>query len=616
MRARQYAHDMTLRRPSFAESVVAVLCGLWVALFLMPTTWAIPAALAAAASTLVLPQRPLVAGAGLAALQWALALAHVTDENPALLAPVLIAVYTLGRHAHFRPGVAVALAFPLSSIVESPPPSATLIFALLLTASVFAYGLIVQRRARTAEWSRATATRLQSTDAASVAARIVADERARLGAQALALLRDAVEGMRSDAAAAQIDLDDDLIESIATRGRQAVTELRWLLGLLRSAPTSASVSAPRRRTPGVVHISVAAVLLGLGGLEVATSEAARSPLAWTVAIGLPVCTIWRDRFTAPALGGAAVIIGFAAISSLPLIVTGLLSIVLLAWSAGVAGRLIPWACLAVLAAVTIAWVALGDPQNAPISVAMIALPAFAGHEWSAHDRADRVARARAHELQASLDALIDSARREERLRIARELHDVASHAVGVMVLQASAVRALRDGDPSAARHALSTIDTTAEQALTELAMMFDLLDSGAIGSPGLASAARDPLPAMVDRLRSTGLQIVLEMHPIPCGLEDTVYRIVQESLTNVVRHSSAMHVRITVAVEGDSLSIRVVDDGQVADGRAGVDGIGGGFGLAGMSERVQALGGEFRAGWDAGGFTVEARMPIEPAVRS
>ncbi|MCD2441390.1 histidine kinase [Agromyces sp. SYSU K20354] len=609
---------MRLRRPSIAETVVAAACGLWVGLFLVPTTaWAIPTAAAAAASTLLLPQRPLTAGAGLAALQWALAFTHVTDDNPAFLAPVLIAVYALGRHAPLWPGVAVALAIPLSSIVESPPPSATLVFALLLTASVFAYGLIVQRRARTAEHSRATATRLQSTDAASVAASIVADERARLGGQALALLRDAVEGMRSDAASAKRDLDIDLIESIAARGRQAVTELRWLLGLLRAAPAPTPATAPRRRTRWVVDIGVAAVLLALCVVEVGTSEVARSsPLAWTVAVGLPVCTLGRNRLTAPALGGAAVVVGFAAIGWLPFIATALLCIVLLAWSAGVAGRPIHWACLSLLAAATIAWVAVDDPQNVPITVALIALPAFAGHEWSAHDRSDRAARARADELRANLDARIDDARREERLRIARDLHDVASHAVGVMVLQASAVRALRDGDPAAARQALSTIDTTAEQALTELAMMFDLLDSGAIGSPGLAGAARDPLPAMVDRLRSTGLQIVLEAGSIPSGLEDTVYRIVQESLTNVVRHSDAMHVRISVEVEEGVLSVRVVDDGHAIDRPVATDGIGGGFGLAGMAERVHELGGAFRAGREARGFAVEATMPVEPMVRS
>lgn len=611
---------MRLRRPSLAELVVAAACGLWVALFLMPTTaWASVAALAIAALTVVLPQRPVIAATALAVLQWGLALVHLTDENPALVAPFTIAVYSLGRHARLWPGIAVALAFALSALVESPPPSATLAFALLMTAAVFAYGRVVRQRARTAGRSRAIASRLQATDAASVAERIVADERARLGGQALALLRDAVEGMRSDAAAAQRDLDADLIESIAARGRQAVTELRWLLGLLRSAPATASPSAesPRRRLRWVLDITVAVVLLALGVLQVAASDAtATSPLAWAVALALPVCTIWRDRSSAPALAVATAVVGLAAIGGLPLIMAGLISVILLSWSAGLAGRPVTWACWGALTAGTILWVALDYPGNLSISMALIALSAFAGHEWSAHDRADREATARAGELQAALDARIDEARREERLRIARELHDVASHAVGVMVLQASAVQALRDGDPASARQALSTIDSTAEQALTELTMMFGLLDSGAIGSPGLAGAARDPLPAMVERLRSTGLKIDLELEPVPPGLEETVYRIVQESLTNVVRHSDAMHVRITVKVEDDALRVRIVDDGPASHRRVRTDGLGGGFGLIGMAERVHALGGAFSAGRDAHGFAVEATMPITSAVRS
>ena len=611
---------MRLRRPSLAESVVATACGLWVALFLMPTTassaWAVAIAPAIAALVLLLPQRPLIAAAGLAAAQWALALVQVADGSPALLAPFIIAVYSLGRHARLWSGAALAAVFALSAIVDASAPPLTLLFALVLTAGMFAFGRLVQHRASMAAHSRAAESRLQSTDAASVAARIVADERARLGGQALALLRDAVEGMRSDAAAAKRNLDADLIESIAARGRQAVTELRWLLGLLRSTSAPVPAPPPRRRTRWIVEAGIAAALVALGILEIANSPVAPSPFAWAFAVALPVCTVVRVRFPARALGGAAVVVGFAVIGNLPLIAAGILCVLLLAWSAGVVGRLVPWVCFAVLTAVTITWVALSGPENVTFTVALLAVTVFAGHEWSSHDRADRAATARADALQADLDARIDDARREERLRIARELHDVASHAVGVMVLQASAVRALRDGDPAAARQAHSTIDTTAEQALTELTMMFDLLDSGAIGGAGLAGVARDPLPAMVDRLRSTGLRIELEAQPVPSALEDAVYRIVQESLTNVVRHSDAMHVRITVHVEDEMLAVRVVDDGHPTAQRGGSDGTGGGFGLAGMAERVHALGGVFRVGGDDDGFTVEAMMPARPTVRS
>jgi len=617
---------MRLRRPSLAESVVAAACGLWVVLFLVSTTpWAIPAGLTVTALTALLPQRPLLAGAALAGLQWSLALAHITDDSAALLMPFIIAVYSLGRHARLWPGVAVAASYPLSTLVEFEDADlsmrfSTLAFAVLLTTAVLSYGRVVRRRAIEAKRSRATASRLQGTDAVAAAARIVADERARLGGQALALLRDAVEGMRADATAAHRELDPDLLDAIAARGRQAVTELRWLLGLLRSAPPPAPAppETSRRNVRQVVDAGIAAALLTSSVLEVASSDIARSSLpAWVVAVGLPVCVLLRSRFTVAALGGAVVVAGVAAIGGVPTIVSGLACIILLAWSAGVAGGPLPWTCLGVLAAGTLAWTALNEPRNVAIGEALIALSAFAGHEWSAHDRAERAAATQAESLQAALDARIDEARREERLRIARELHDVASHAVGVMVLQASAVQALRDGDPAAARRALATIDSTAAQALTELAMLFDLLDSGAIGEPGLAGVARDPLAAMVERLRSTGLQITLEVDPIPAELDETVYRIVQESLTNVIRHSDALHVHITVIIDGGLLSVRVVDDGRFFVGRADSTALGGGFGLAGMAERVRSIGGAFRAGaGDDHGFTVDATMPVSPAVRS
>ena len=103
---------MRLRRPSLAEFVVAALCGLWVGFFLATETgWAVPVAVGAAGLTLVLPQRPLLAGAALAVLQLLLAVARVTDGTPAMLAPVILAVYAIGRHAPTWPGIAIAAAF-------------------------------------------------------------------------------------------------------------------------------------------------------------------------------------------------------------------------------------------------------------------------------------------------------------------------------------------------------------------------------------------------------------------------------------------------------------------------------------------------------------------------
>lgn len=606
---------MRLRRPSLAESVIAASCGLWVGVFLAgETNWAIPAALGAAALTLVLPQRPLLAGGSLALLQVGLALAHVTDGNAAGLAPFILAVYTLGRLAPTWPGIAVAATFPVTTVVDAFELD-TLLFAVVLTGSVYAYGRVVQRRARAAEGALLAAADLQATDAAALSNHIIADERARLGGQSLAILRDSVAAMHADATAAETDLDPDRIESIAARGRHAVTELRWLLGLLRSAPPPAPSRAARPERRWVADAVIAVALIGLGALEIAFAEwAVPSPLAWGIAVGLPLCVAVRTRSTPIACAGAAVLVGAALLGGVQPIVSSMVCVALLAWSAGATSRRSAWAMLVPLAVGTVAWFALIGYENIPLAAALLALSAFAGHEWSAHDRAGRVAASHAENLRASINARIELARRDERLRIARELHDVTSHAVGVMVLQAAAAQALRVRDPAAARHALNIVGTTAEQALSELEMMVDLLESGAIGSPGLARAAHEPLPVLVERLRGTGLDITLELPAVPSQFDDTVYRIVQEGLTNVVRHSTARSVRVSVTVDDHAVTVLVLDDGQETADNIGDNG-GTRFGLDGLAERVQAVGGTLRAGRSRGGFSIEATLPFEPQVR-
>ena len=614
--SRQYAHAMWLRRPSIADAVLAALCGITVAAFMLPVTWwGLAAGLAAAALVLVAPQVPLTAGALLAALYLALWAAGLTVDNSAPLVPFFVGVYILGRYAPLWQGALVALVFVIVTTLDAFE-LATVAFALVVTACVFGYGRVVQLRAQRARSARTSAAALQATDAATLAARIVADERARLGGQSLGLLRTAVQGMRADAAAARAELDPGLIDSVCRRGRLAVTELRWLLGILRSEPEPASpAKRPDHRWP-IVNIILAACLLVTGVLELWFEPFGPSTaLAWLLAFVLPACAVAGRRFTLLACSVAAAGVGAALLTGILPTMANLLCMVLLAWSAGTAGRPVVWLIFGAAAAGTALWGARHYPGNWPFTLALLAVPAFAGSEWSAQDRAARAAAARAEELRLQLDARIESARRDERLRIARELHDVTSHAVGVMVLQASAASALRERDPTAARDALKTVDETAAQTLRELEMMFQLLDSGAIGGPGLAGARLEPLQALVDRMRKSGLDISLEQAPIPAHLHDVVYRIVQESLTNVVSHSNARHVHITVRRDDGTLHVRVVDDGTTPTDRRASDVDTPGFGLTGLSERVEGAGGAFRAGWGEQGFAVEADLSIEPVVR-
>ncbi|MGJ5832620.1 sensor histidine kinase [Streptomyces ossamyceticus] len=218
-------------------------------------------------------------------------------------------------------------------------------------------------------------------------------------------------------------------------------------------------------------------------------------------------------------------------------------------------------------------------------------------------RREQWARERAERAQA--------ARRradEERLRIARELHDVLAHSISVINVQAGVGLALLDSDPEQARTALITIKAASKEALGEVRQVL-----GTLRSPG--EAPRDPapgldrLPELVAQAADAGLTVDIEGEPppLPPGTDLAAFRIVQEALTNVVRHSGARHARVILDHGGGELRLRIDDDGPAT----GTDAGGGGNGLVGMRERAAALGGTIEAGPRAdGGFGVLAVLPV------
>lgn len=200
---------------------------------------------------------------------------------------------------------------------------------------------------------------------------------------------------------------------------------------------------------------------------------------------------------------------------------------------------------------------------------------------------------------------------EERLRIARELHDVLAHSISVINVQAGVGLALLDSDPEQARSALSTIKDASKEALGEVRQVLDTLrtpgDAPRSPAPGL-----DRLPELTEQAGSAGLtvDITTEGTPatLPPGTDLAAFRIVQEALTNIVRHSGSRTARLLLRHTPGALEIRVDDDGP-ATGGAGEPG--GGNGLIGMRERAAALGGTVEAGpRPDGGFRVRARIPL------
>jgi signal transduction histidine kinase len=222
-----------------------------------------------------------------------------------------------------------------------------------------------------------------------------------------------------------------------------------------------------------------------------------------------------------------------------------------------------------------------------------------------------------HQLQQA-DAELEKARRgiaEERIRIARELHDVVAHSMSVITVQAGYGQLVIDQDPARAREALGVIGTTGREALTEMRRLLGVLRA----EDQDGSAGRAPAPSLADLeqlVRTTaraGVRVQLEItgrrRPLPAGIELSAYRIVQEALTNVVRHAGTPVSHVTIGYEAHQLSVEITDDGAdhpVAGGP--------GHGLIGMQERVNLYGGWLRAGpLPERGFQVLARLPLGEA---
>jgi signal transduction histidine kinase len=217
---------------------------------------------------------------------------------------------------------------------------------------------------------------------------------------------------------------------------------------------------------------------------------------------------------------------------------------------------------------------------------------------------------RAQQLEREREERAQLAVSEERARIARELHDIVAHGVSVIVAQARAGPHLTD-DPERANTVFRAIESSGREALVELRRLLGILRSEdqqlAIGpQPGLTS-----LTSLVEQVRASGLPVELrvEGEPIhlPAGIDLSAYRIVQEALTNVVKHAHATSAEVKVRYRPDALELAIIDDGRGAAPSTN----GAGHGLIGMRERVALYGGKLDAGRrDGGGYSVRARLPL------
>ncbi len=394
-------------------------------------------------------------------------------------------------------------------------------------------------------------------------------------------------------------------------------------GLLAAALTGVSLAAlnagrdtccPPASRPAEAALAVALVLL----INLPLTWRRRNPLVSGTVIGLASVAYgiapFPDLITKAPLGGLLAIYSVVAYCSRR---TGVLAGLVVAVSAIVIMLLpqtdasgIDWLTNALLLAS--AW-ALGDSARTRRA-----------HTAELEDRAVRLERERELEARRAVS--------EERGRIARELHDVIAHHVSMMVVQAEAGPVVAERDPPRAVQVFDAIGTTGRQVLVEMRRLLGVLrdeheDGEAAGSagglapqPGIGQVA-----ALVDQVRQAGFPVELvvegEPGPLPPGVDLSAYRIVQEALTNTMKHAGPSRARVVVRYGDDDLELHVSDDGSGPPGepprrqwtQAGP--LPPGHGLLGMRERVNLFGGELHAGpGPDGGFTVTARLPLE-AVR-
>ena len=221
------------------------------------------------------------------------------------------------------------------------------------------------------------------------------------------------------------------------------------------------------------------------------------------------------------------------------------------------------------------------------------------------------AEARAAQLERDHEQRAQAAVATERGRIARELHDVIAHSVSVMTVQAGAARMQLPDHPDRAMPPLMAVEETGRQALTELRRLLGILhenDARTLApQPGLTD-----LPGLAEAMQHAGVEVDVRVdgrpRPLPASLDLTAYRIVQEALTNVLKHAGPAQATVVVHYHPDALRLDITDDGKAPPTTAD----GSGHGLPGMQERVNLFGGQLAAGPSRdGGYSVNAQLPLE-----
>lgn len=558
---------------------------------------------------------------------------QVPASSPWNMLPFVAAV-SFGLFARLLLAVIGDLLVAGSIVLAAPEGMGVLdlVFIALVLISVTCVAHAVRRAVASARREGGKAAYLASVNVDELAERAVAAERVRLALDIQSVIQRAVTSMRAAGIAAADAWGTDprpALAAIQEGGRQAVGELRRLLGILRETPESppgvADIADREPPAPGRGRQVGIDIGTGVGMAALALAEqplyVQDLPAATTASLVLTAvaasqlglrraapglgATICGLAFLAGALTGEPVRSGLACVAT----------IVVLAWSAARRRTLTGGVGVGVLLLGCVAASAVVDPAGAGLVATVITIPAVGGWVTAQRQAQAGSARRNVDQLNAAHELASAEAVRAERLAVARELHDLVSHGVTVMTVQAGAADALLESDPDAAHQALEIIDRTAVQTITELERLLSAIKTGALGPWDVSDPDADDenLGALAERMRAGGLQVELTVTTdSDVAIGSTAFRIVQEALTNTLRHAPGTRVQVQVAATADGTTVDVVDDGPGPMDRGGP-----GYGLIGISERARRAGGTVTAGPrpHGTGFQVQAVLPPEPSLQ-
>jgi signal transduction histidine kinase len=548
------------------------------------------------------------------------------------LAPMLV-TYTLAAHAPPRRAVAgtalLVVSLELAGLLEGWNRDYAFL-ALLFVLPAFS-GASVRRYRAVSRQLRLVTARLESERGVSGRLAVI-EERRRIARELHDAISHAVSRMVVQAAGAEQVLptapDRARVALIAVQdtGRDAITELRQTLRILRTD------DEPALPVPGA-------------GPDVSAAAAsARPPISWPWWADALLAVLIVGAFdgtmllNGPRLVTAALVVAVVAIvlrrqHPVAALVLGVTELVVVMVTVG--GRRVESALIAVLlvlytlaanapprragvaAAIAIATleitlVATGHPEGLiPISIFSAAVCAAGIAEGASRRQAEHL-QAMAAQLARDRDARTRLAAIDERARIARELHDSVAHTVSVMVLQAGAAELVLASAPEKARTAARAVEAKGREALGELHEVLGVLHDDEDASPRAPQPSLTRLDTLIDQVGRTGLPVELRVHgepaPLPVGVDVSAYRIIQEALTNTLKHAGPVPTTVTVDYTSDALTVEILDDG---DGMRHWPAASTGHGLIGMRERVALYHGDLQTGPrpDAG-YAVRARLPL------